>query len=163
MQRINAAKNTETANMAKPKRASALRESFRTDAGFRQAEEDLRLNIILANNVLELRLRANKSQADLAAAAGMKQPRIADIEAAKGNPSLVTIARLAHALNTTPDALLRDGAEEYVAASEMVVVMATAAPESAPFQDELLNSLYVGAPAPVFDVTQFDKKIRFLE
>jgi transcriptional regulator with XRE-family HTH domain len=59
-------------------------------------------------NVHRLRAAAGLTQLQLAAAAKMKQPRIAEIENGDGNPTLLTITRIAIALGVTPDRLLVD-------------------------------------------------------
>lgn len=54
-----------------------------------------------------LRLRAGYSQVQLADRIGMKQPNICEFEAGKRKPSAETLERLANALNTTADILLK--------------------------------------------------------
>lgn len=54
-----------------------------------------------------LRLRAGYSQVELADRIGMKQPNICEFEAGKRKPSAETLERLAKALNTTADILLK--------------------------------------------------------
>jgi len=48
------------------------------------------------------------TQAQLAAAIGVSQPRIAEIEAGDANPRLLTLSRIAHALGITLSELLAD-------------------------------------------------------
>lgn len=57
-------------------------------------------------NVWSLRETRGLTQQQLAGAARMKQPRIAEIERGNGNPTLMTIARIAHALGVTAERLL---------------------------------------------------------
>lgn len=54
-----------------------------------------------------LRLRAGFSQAQLANEIGMKQPNICEFEAGKRKPSIETLERLAKALDTSADILLK--------------------------------------------------------
>ena len=54
-----------------------------------------------------LRLRAGYSQAQLAEKISMKQPNICEFEAGKRKPSVDTLKRLADALGTTTDAILK--------------------------------------------------------
>jgi|GEM_PF-954821 len=61
----------------------------------------------LAINVLHLRTMRGMTQAALAKAIGIAQPRIAEIERGEANPRLTTIGRLARALETTVSDLLR--------------------------------------------------------
>lgn len=55
-------------------------------------------SITLAANVCRLRVQCGWTQAELAEAAGMRQPRIAEIESGEANPRLDTVARIARAL-----------------------------------------------------------------
>lgn len=54
-----------------------------------------------------LRLRAGYSQAQLAEKIGMKQPNVCEFEAGKRKPSVDTLMKLADALETTTDAILK--------------------------------------------------------
>jgi transcriptional regulator with XRE-family HTH domain len=63
---------------------------------------------ILALNVYHLRNRRGMTQAELAAALGVAQPRIAEIERGDANPRLITLSRIAHALGVTLAELLVD-------------------------------------------------------
>jgi DNA-binding XRE family transcriptional regulator len=54
-----------------------------------------------------LRLRAGYSQAQLAEKIGMKQPNVCEFEAGKRKPSVDTLMKLADALGTTTDAILK--------------------------------------------------------
>lgn len=65
-------------------------------------------SLTLALNISRLRRERGMSQKQLATAAGMKQPKIAQIERGDANPELRTIGRLAHALNVSASSLLRD-------------------------------------------------------
>ena len=70
------------------------------------AEDQPRIH--LGVNVYRLRTAAGLTQQQLADAARMKQPRIAEIERCDGNPTLLTMTRIARALGVTPDRLLVD-------------------------------------------------------
>lgn len=54
-----------------------------------------------------LRLRAGLSQAQLAKKIGMKQPNVCEFEAGKRRPNVDTLKKLADALGTTTDAVLK--------------------------------------------------------
>jgi transcriptional regulator with XRE-family HTH domain len=62
----------------------------------------------LALNVWSLRETQGMTQKQLAEAAKMKQPRIADIERDESNPTLLTISRIACALGVTASELLAE-------------------------------------------------------
>jgi transcriptional regulator with XRE-family HTH domain len=62
----------------------------------------------LALNVWSLRETKEMTQKQLAEAAKMKQPRIADIERDESNPTLLTISRIAFALGVTASELLAE-------------------------------------------------------
>lgn len=62
----------------------------------------------LALNVWSLRETKGMTQKQLAEAAKMKQPRIADIERDEANPTLLTISRVAFALGVTASDLLAE-------------------------------------------------------
>jgi DNA-binding XRE family transcriptional regulator len=49
--------------------------------------------------LLDARLKAHLTQAELAARAGLQQPAIARIESGRGNPSLHTLLAITKALN----------------------------------------------------------------
>lgn len=80
--------------------------TLRSNPDFKAAEEEIQEKALLARNILRLRADLKMSQKELAEKAGMKQPRIADIEGMKGNPSLDTIVKVAKALNVTSADLL---------------------------------------------------------
>ncbi len=67
---------------------------------------------VLADNVNRLRRLLGMTQEQLARRAGMRQPRIAEIERADANPTLETLARLARALGLTLPVLLEEQTEE---------------------------------------------------
>ena len=57
-----------------------------------------RLLALFGERVRTFRTAAEMSQAELAAAAGMRQPYVADIERGRTNPTLTTLAALAAGL-----------------------------------------------------------------
>jgi len=61
------------------------------------------LRTALASELKRLRGERKFSQATLAAASGVKQATISDIERESGNPTVDTIDLLSNALNATPD------------------------------------------------------------
>lgn len=65
----------------------------------------------LSLNVWAYRATAGMTQEQLAAAAEMSQPRIANIERDEANPTLMTISRIAVALGVTADRLLAEPEE----------------------------------------------------
>lgn len=75
----------------------------------------------LALNVWALREAAGLTQAELANRAGMKQPRIADIERDASNPTLETISRIALALGVSADQLLAEPVEATLATARGAV------------------------------------------
>lgn len=60
----------------------------------------------LGLNVYRLRSERDWTQAELAARAGMSQPRIAEIERGDGNPKFETLIRLANAFGVSLSALV---------------------------------------------------------
>ena len=66
----------------------------------------------VAVNLDRIRRRANWTQTELAERVGSSQPRIAEIEGAQSNPTLRTLARIAHALGVTLSALVADSTRE---------------------------------------------------
>lgn len=62
----------------------------------------------LALNMMTLRSKRGLTQAQLAAAIDVSQPRIARIERGEANPRLITLSRLAHALGVSLSELLVD-------------------------------------------------------
>lgn len=68
----------------------------------------------LAINVWRVREERGWTQQQLAQRAGIKQPRIAEIERGDANPTLLTISRIAQALGVTVDRLLIDSDAEPV-------------------------------------------------
>jgi transcriptional regulator with XRE-family HTH domain len=89
---------------------------------------------ILALNVMNLRRERGITQAQLAQAIGVAQPRVAEIEAGDANPRLATLSKLAHALGVTLSELLTDHlnadrAERRRAARERIAAASDAAAE----------------------------------
>ncbi|HEX6039180.1 helix-turn-helix transcriptional regulator [Longimicrobium sp.] len=75
----------------------------------------------LCLNVWSLRETKGLTQQQLAEAAQMKQPRIADIERDEANPTLQTISRVAFALGVTADRLLAEPDEAMLAEARSIV------------------------------------------
>lgn len=71
-------------------------------------------------NVWSLRETNGITQQELAGAAQMKQPRIADIERGGANPTLLTISRIAVALGVTADRLLAKPDEAVLARARAI-------------------------------------------
>jgi DNA-binding XRE family transcriptional regulator len=84
-----------------------------------------------AINVMRIRQARGMSQQQLAERAGLKQPRIAEIERSDANPTLLTISRIAYALGVTPDRLLVDK-DQKLPADAPDTPTASAAPAPAP-------------------------------
>ena len=85
----------------------------------------------LCLNVWRLRVTQGLTQQQLADAAAMKQPRIATIERDETNPTLETIARIAHALGVTASRLLAQPDEALLAKARGILEAeaATRSPE----------------------------------
>jgi transcriptional regulator with XRE-family HTH domain len=82
-----------------------------------------------AINVMRIRQARGMSQQQLAERAGLKQPRIAEIERSDANPTLLTISRIAYALGVTPDRLLVDKDQKFPAdAADTATTSAASAP-----------------------------------
>src|SRR5215218_9809056 len=79
---------------------------------------------ILALNVVRMRDSRGLTQAQLAEALGVAQPRIAEIERGDANPRLITLSRLALALGVTLPELLVDNLNPPIDA-EMAAAMET--------------------------------------
>ncbi|HEV3050028.1 MAG TPA: helix-turn-helix transcriptional regulator [Longimicrobium sp.] len=75
----------------------------------------------LSLNVWSLRETRGMTQQQLAEAAKMKQPRIADIERDAANPTLLTISRIAFALGVSVERLLAEPDEALLADARAVV------------------------------------------
>lgn len=60
-----------------------------------------------AKNMKKLREAKNMSQGDIHRATGIDRAYISNLEAGKQNPTLETIAKIAEALSTTSDKLLK--------------------------------------------------------
>lgn len=84
---------------------------------------------ILALNVMNLRRERGMTQAQLADAIGVSQPRIAEVEAGDANPRLVTLSKIAHALGVTLSELLEDNLNADRAERRRAFVAAEVEPE----------------------------------
>lgn len=67
---------------------------------------------ILAKRLVELRKKAGLSQRQLAFEAGLTDAQIANIEKAKGNPTISILAKIARVLEVSLSELLRAPEEE---------------------------------------------------
>lgn len=85
-----------------------------------QAEKDLGSRLVVARNVMRLRIQRGYTQQRLAQELGVKQPRVAQIESAGANLQIDTLDRLAAVFGVEPARLLqpekpstapRDGAQ----------------------------------------------------
>lgn len=81
---------------------------MREDAAYRQEYEALADEFQVVEMLIAARTRAGKTQRDVAAAMGVKQPVVARIEAG-GNISIRTLQRYAKALGQTVEVRLRAG------------------------------------------------------
>lgn len=84
-----------------------------TDPEFRAAWAFEGPKMELGLNVYHLRLERNWTQADLASRAGMRQPRIAEIERGDGNPKFETLIRLASAFDVAVSTLVSGSPPEH--------------------------------------------------
>lgn len=83
---------------------AALRREF---PEIERAEEALGSRLVIARNVLELRVRSGITQTELARRVGTSQPRIAQIEAAQANVTVDTLDRIAAAFSVPTAALFK--------------------------------------------------------
>lgn len=72
-----------------------------------QAEKELGSRLVVARNVMQLRIRRGLTQQQLAQSLGVKQPRIAQIESAGANLQIDTLDRLAAVFGIEPARLLQ--------------------------------------------------------
>lgn len=72
-----------------------------------RAEEAMGSRLVLARNVLELRVRSGLPQTELARRMGTSQARIAQIEAARANVTVDTLDRIAVALGVQTATLFK--------------------------------------------------------
>ncbi len=63
--------------------------------------------LVIAQNVLRLRVRSGITQTELARRVGTSQPRIAQIEAAQANVTVDTLDRIAAAFSVQTEALFK--------------------------------------------------------
>lgn len=89
-----------------------LFDALERELGPLQDRELDRAFVNVAVNLGRIRRRANWTQTELAKRVGTSQPRIAEIEGAQSNPTLRTLARIAHALGVTLSALVADNKRE---------------------------------------------------
>lgn len=87
--------------------ASELFRQMREESpSFRALQREHKPELALALNVNRLRNAKGMTQEELARLAGMRQPRIAEIERGDANPRLDTIKRLAQVLGEAPGDLI---------------------------------------------------------
>lgn len=67
-----------------------------------RAEAAMGSRLVIARNVLRLRVRAGITQTELARRVGTSQPRIAQIESAQANVTVDTLDRIAAAFGVEP-------------------------------------------------------------
>lgn len=72
-----------------------------------QAEKALGSRLVVARNVMRLRMQRGYTQQRLADELGVKQPRIAQIESASANVQIDTLDRLAAVFGVEPARLLQ--------------------------------------------------------
>jgi ribosome-binding protein aMBF1 (putative translation factor) len=72
-----------------------------------QVEKELGSRLVVARNVMGLRIQRGLTQQQLAQALGVKQPRIAQIESASANLQIDTLDRLAAVFGVEPARLLQ--------------------------------------------------------
>ena len=77
--------------------------------GFKQAERELGSRLVVARNVMRMRIQSGWTQQQLARALGVTQPRIAQIESASANVQIDTLDRLAAVFGVEPARLLQPG------------------------------------------------------
>jgi ribosome-binding protein aMBF1 (putative translation factor) len=75
--------------------------------GLAQAEEELGSRLVVARNVMRLRIQRGYTQKRLAEELGVRQPRIAEIESARANLQIDTLDRLAKVFGVEPATLLK--------------------------------------------------------
>lgn len=83
---------------------TALRREF---PDIERAEAAMGSKLLVARNVLELRVRSGITQTELARRVGTSQPRIAQIEAAQANVTIDTLDRIANAFSVQTATLFK--------------------------------------------------------
>jgi ribosome-binding protein aMBF1 (putative translation factor) len=78
--------------------------------GLAQAEKELGSRLVVARNVMRLRIQRGMTQQQLARELGVSQPRIAQIESAGANLQIDTLDRLAAVFGVEPASLLQTDA-----------------------------------------------------
>jgi ribosome-binding protein aMBF1 (putative translation factor) len=85
---------------------AAIREEV---PAFAPAEKELGSRLVVASNVMRLRIQRGWTQQQLARELGVTQPRIAQIESASANVQIDTLDRLAAVFGVEPAGLLQPG------------------------------------------------------
>jgi transcriptional regulator with XRE-family HTH domain len=106
------------------------------DPAFVAAWELEEPKVILAANIARLRARRRMTQAQLAEAAGTRQPRIAEIERGDANPKYETLIRIARALGVGIEDLVRRDAMStaHASARSAVAQLVFTVAEPAPWE-----------------------------
>jgi transcriptional regulator with XRE-family HTH domain len=91
-----------------------------------RAERELGSRLILARNVLRLRVQRGLTQSALADRAGVRQPRIAEIEGSRTNPRLETLDRIAAAFAVPVATLFKEPERERGALARASVPVSSA-------------------------------------
>ncbi|HEV3052450.1 MAG TPA: helix-turn-helix transcriptional regulator [Longimicrobium sp.] len=77
--------------------------------GFAEAEREFGSRLVVARNVMRLRIQRGWTQQQLARELGVTQPRVAQIESASENVQIDTLDRLAAVFGVEPAGLLQPG------------------------------------------------------
>ena len=85
---------------------AAIREEV---PGFAETERELGSRLVVARNVMRLRIQRGWTQQQLARELGVTQPRIAQVESASANVQIDTLDRLAAVFGVEPAGLLQPG------------------------------------------------------
>ncbi|HEX2202991.1 MAG TPA: helix-turn-helix transcriptional regulator [Longimicrobium sp.] len=109
-------------SIREPIRTRDVLERLSANPGFRERWEVEAPKVTLAANVARLRAARGLTQQELAEVAGMRQPRIAEIERGDANPRLETLARIAGALGVPVDSLLAEHDDESADAEPVIAL-----------------------------------------
>ncbi len=73
---------------------------LKEDPEYQEAEQELKVSLDLADDILRLRMEKGWSQVELAERAGTKQANISRLESGLSNPSINFLQKVAKALDT---------------------------------------------------------------
>lgn len=108
----------------KGSRAADVFSSIREEVpGLAEAEKALGSRLVVARNVLRLRVQRGFTQQRLAQELGVRQPRVAQIESAQANLQIDTLDRLAAVFGVEPARLLQAEKPAAVDTDEPVVAL----------------------------------------